>query len=328
MSRSSLFLLATLCCLTFSLWITSARASTQSFDEWLVGMRHKAVAAGIRPATVDAAFAGVTPLPRVLELDRKQPEGTMTFATYRKRIVSQDRINRGRQMMRQHASELAAVEKRFGVPPQYIVALWGIETGYGANTGGFNLIAALATLSWDGRRSSFFTGELMKALQILDEGHVTPARMKGSWAGAMGQNQFMPSSFLAFAVDGDGDGHKDIWGNYRDVFASSANYLARSGWKGDERWGREVRLPHGFSSSLVGLDVRKSVGEWARLGVKLPGGGALPPGSDMTGSIVLPDGMGGPAYLVYTNYRVVMKWNKSTYFATSVGLLADAIASH
>lgn len=319
---AAIFLLS---CLVF-LGAGKSFANTQPFGEWLSGMRARAISSGVRPATVDAAFTGVTPLPRVLELDRKQPEGTMTFNTYRKRVVSQARITQGREMMRRHASELAVAEKRFGVPAQYIVALWGVETSYGANTGGFDLIAALATLAWDGRRSSFFSDELIKALQILDEGHISRAKMKGSWAGAMGQNQFMPSSFHHFAVDGDGDGHKDIWTNYRDVFASTANYLSTSGWHGDERWGREVKLPHSFPSSLVGLDVRKPISEWTRRGVKLPGGGALPAAAGIEGSIILPGGVGGPAYIVYNNYRVIMKWNKSAYFATSVGLLADAIA--
>lgn len=316
-SLASVFTVAVAC---------QAFAAGGSFDVWLQDMRDKALQKGISSQTVNEALTDVQPIQRVLELDRKQPEGTMTFAKYKKRVINQARIDQGRERMRRYAKELAVVEEKYGVQPQYIVALWGLETSYGQYTGGFKVIDALATLAWDGRRSSFFTKELINALKILDEGHIDLANMKGSWAGAMGQNQFMPSSFHTFAVDGDNDGQKDIWTNVRDVFASSANYLSRSGWKGDERWGREIHLPAGFSKNLTGLDTKKTLQEWKNLGIKLPNGTSIPVADGMKASIVTPDGLGGPAFLVYDNYRTIMKWNRSTYFATSVGLLANAIA--
>ncbi len=307
----------------------SAYSSQQSFQGWLDDTRQEALRKGISPQIVNEALhSGLSPIQRIIELDRKQPEGKITFATYRERIVNAQRIAKGRQMMREHEALLNEVGAKYGVQPQYIVALWGIETNFGSNTGGFDVINALATLAYDGRRRQFFTDELMNALKILDQGHIKYSDMKGSWAGAMGQSQFMPSSFLAYAQDYDGDSHKDIWNTRADVFASAANYLSRSGWKGDERWGRLVELPSSFSRDLEGLDVKKSLAEWQRLGVRRANGKDLPIVEGMTASVVQPDGKGNSAYLVYNNYRVTMKWNKSTYFATSVGLLADAIAAY
>ncbi len=303
----------------------SAQAASQSFDAWLKGFRAEAARAGVSQATINEALTGIKPIQRVIELDRKQPEGRKTFVQYREMIVNSTRINRGRQMMQRHASQLADVERKFGVAPQYIVALWGIETNYGSNTGGFKVIPALATLAWDGRRGEFFKKELINALKIIDEGHISAANMKGSWAGAMGQSQFMPSSFNAYAVDGNGDGKRDIWNTKKDVFASAANYLKQNGWTEGERWGRRVSLPSGFSENMVGVKVKKSIADWQRLGVRLPNGGNLPTGT-MRASVVAPDGVAGESFLVYTNYDVIMDWNRSTYFATSVGLLADALA--
>lgn len=300
--------------------------AAEPFEQWLAGVKRDAAAQGISQQTIQAALSGVQPIERVIELDRKQPEGTMTFAKYRKRVISDARVRKGRILLKEHAAALNAASERFGVPPQYIVALWGIETSYGGYTGGFKVVDALATLAHDGRRSEFFRKELMNALKILEAGHIHPRDMKGSWAGAMGQNQFMPSSFHAFAVDGNGDGRRDIWTSLPDVFASTANYLSKSGWREDERWGRAVKLPAGFSKTLISRDIKKSLAEWQRLGVRLPNGAGLPQVADMKASIVTPDGIGGPAYLAYNNYDVIMKWNRSTYFATSVGLLADLIA--
>jgi membrane-bound lytic murein transglycosylase B len=294
------------------------------FAEWVRALKVEAQSRGIDSALLERAFENVEPLPRVLELDRKQPEFTMSFEEYASRIVSPARVESGRQKMAQHRETLESVSAQYGVPSRYLVALWGIETQYGKQTGGFNVIESLATLAFDGRRSRYFREELLNALQIVQEGHIPLAEMKGSWAGAMGQCQFMPSSFLSYAVDADGDGRKDIWNTEADVFASAANYLARSGWRREERWGRPVRLPKEFDGGMAEITKTKSLDRWTAMGVRRANGGILPAGS-MEGAIVLPDGNGGPAYLVYDNFRVIMKWNRSTYFATSVGLLADAL---
>lgn len=295
-------------------------------DEWIAEFKKDAQSKGISKEVVDRALEGFKPSERIIELDRKQPEGTMTFAQYQNRVISDARIQQGRRMYEQHKDLLEKTAKKYGVPAQYIVALWGIETSYGNNTGGFNVPHALATLAYDGRRSSFFRGELINALKIIDAGHINNNEMKGSWAGAMGQNQFMPSSFHAYAVDGNDDGKRDIWTSLPDVFASTANYLSKSGWKGDQRWGRRVALPKDFRQDKVGLNIQKNLAQWRALGVTLPNGQPIPTHDTIMASLVMPDGEGGPVYLVYNNYRVIMKWNKSTYFATSVGLLADKIA--
>ena len=314
-----------LVCLFITLVLQSVPAQANpGFDHWVAGLKAEATVHGISSSLFDEAFRDVEPIPRVLELDRNQPESTMTFAEYQEHIVSTTRIERGRQMMAQYRELLQEVGAFYGVPPRFIVALWGIETNYGSNTGGFNTIAALATLAYDGRRSSYFRKELLNALEILEEGHSSALRMKGSWAGAMGQSQFMPSSFLRFAVDYDGDGRKDIWATQADVFASAANYLSRSGWREGENWGRPAKLPPGFNTRYATLKIRKPLQIWHQHGVRRANGRNLPQ-VNMKGSIVLPDGTKDPAYLVYDNFRVILKWNRSTYFATSVGLLADAI---
>jgi len=318
-----------LLCLTVLIVFTpmAGEANTVSFERWLQDFKAEARSKGISESLLQQAFQGVEPQERIIELDRKQPEGTLTFAEYKDRVITPARINQGRRLYRQHRQLLERISEQYGVQPQYIVALWGIETSYGNFTGGFNVVEALATLAYDGRRSEFFREELLEALKILQQGHITPAEMKGSWAGAMGQNQFMPSSFHSFAVDGNSDGRRDIWGALPDVFASTANYLSTSGWKGDERWGRPVKLPANFPPSLLGRDNKKSILEWKSRGVTKPNGAPLPHVPGMRAAIVAPDGVGGPAYIVYSNYDVIMKWNRSLYFATSVGTLADLIAA-
>lgn len=294
------------------------------FDQWLAGVRAEALARGIKAATLDSALAGIKPIPRVIELDRKQPEFTLTFRQYMERMVPDARVEKGRQKFHEHRALLDAVGAKYGVQPRFIVAFWGIETDFGRVTGGFPVIEALATLAYDGRRSAYFRKELLFALEIVDAGHIPAKGMVGSWAGAMGQTQFMPSSFRAFAVDHDGDGRIDLWNNVGDVFASAANYLARSGWKGDQTWGRPVRLPPGFDAKLVGTATSKTLGEWQRLGVRRLDGGDLPK-RDLKASVVLAEGPSGPAFLVYSNYQTILKWNRSVFFAVAVGYLADRI---
>jgi membrane-bound lytic murein transglycosylase B len=250
----------------------------------------------------------------------------MTFAEYLKIVAPPSRVQRGRSLLAQHKALLDEVSATYGVPASVIVALWGVESDYGRRTGGFSVIGALATLAYDGRRGAYFRRELLDALQILNEGHITPALMTGSWAGAMGQSQFMPSSFLSRAVDHDGDGRRDIWTTYADVFASAANYLKRAGWRQGQRWGRRITLPADFDAALIDLNVAKSLGAWQTLGVRNAKGQALPKVS-LDASLVAPDGPDGPTFLVYHNFRVLLTWNRSTYFGTAVGLLSDQIGA-
>ena len=300
-------------------------AQPLAFDAWLEGVRREAAAAGISETTIEAALTGLAPIERVLELDRRQPEFTRTFWAYLDRAVTAQRIERGRGLLAQHRGLLEQVRRRYNVQPRYLVAFWGLESDFGKNTGGFPVIAALATLAYDARRGAFFRAQLLDALRILDRGHVDPARMQGSWAGAMGQLQFIPSTFMTYAVDFDGDGRRDIWTDLPDVFASAANFLAGIGWRGDELWGREVRLPAGFDWELASLKVRKPIADWQRLGVRRADGSALPR-ADISGAIVLPAGHQGPAFLVYGNFDKILTWNRSLLYAIAVGYLSDRLA--
>jgi len=300
-------------------------ADPPDFGEWMAGLRQEALAAGISAATLDAALFGVEPIPRVIELDRSQPELTWTLEKYMGRIVSDERVEKGRARLAENRAQLERAGDRFGVPARFLAAFWGIETNYGQTSGGFSVIQAVATLAYDGRRSAFFRKELLLALRIIEDGHVTADRMTGSWAGAMGQVQFMPSTFVGYAVDGDGDGKIDIWGSKEDAFASAANYLSRMGWDRDGTWGRPVRIPEGLSPGLFGLEVKKPLGEWQALGVRRLDGSDLPPRPELPASLIQPDGAGTPAYLVYDNFRTIMKWNRSQFFGIAVGTLADRI---
>lgn len=297
-----------------------------TFEEWVAGFRAEAAAAGISEATLEAAFRDVEPLPEVIERDRRQVESRMDFVTYRKRVLSDDRVAQGRRLMAEHRDLLERIGRDFGVQPRFIVALWGIESTFGAYKGTFPVVDALATLAWDGRRASFFKGELMHTLEILDAGDIEVDRMKGSWAGAMGQSQFMPSSFVRFAVDYDGDGRRDIWSSTPDVLASIANYLAKAGWTDRYTWGREVVAPPSLGSELVGLEVKKQLDGWQELGVRRKNGDPLP-AVPIDASLVWMDDRSGPAFLVYKNFRVLMAWNRSTYFAATVGELADRLGT-
>jgi peptidoglycan lytic transglycosylase B len=312
-----------LCLVSLGVMAAPARAAEIEFSEWLDGMRQEALATGISAPTVELALGTLEPIPRVIELDRRQPETTQTYQQYLDRVVN-PRRRHAREQLVANRPLLTEIGKRYGVQPRFIVALWGIESSFGQGSGKFPVVGALATLAYDGRRSAFFRRELMNALKIIDEDHFDPQDMLGSWAGAMGQSQFMPSSFLLYAVSYDGDSRRDIWHSRPDVFASIANYLSQSGWHGDESWGRAVRLPAGFDPGLVGLAVRKSTRDWQKLGVRRRDGGALPP-RDLAASVLRPGGEEGPALLVYDNFRVLMKWNSSSYFASAVGFLADSM---
>ena len=251
------------CICVFSTAVFPSFASTiPSFEAWQAELRTEALSKGISPDVFDTAFVGLQPIKRVIELDRSQPEFTMTLDTYLSKVVSNTRVKNARQKLTEHKKVLDEVSKKFGVQSRFIVALWGIETNFGQHTGGFPVIAALATLAHDGRRSSYFRGELLNALQIIEEGHITSKNMKGSWAGAMGQSQFMPSSFLSYAYDYNGDGRRDIWTTRNDVFASIANYLSSVGWRDDITWGREVIVPSTLNAK--NLSEKKTVKRMAK----------------------------------------------------------------
>lgn len=295
-------------------------AHGERFDAFLARIRRRARARGIRDATLARALDDLQPLERVIALDRRQPERRLTFADYRRRILTPTRIARGREMLRRHRALLARTERRYGVPAAVLVALWGIESAYGRITGDWPVVAALATLAWEGRRRDLFARELLAALTILDRDEVPLARLTGSWAGAMGQPQFLPSTYLRHAVDADGDGRRDIWTSLPDVFASMANFLRASGWRPGWRWGREVAPVPAAARHHAGLEHRLPLARWHRLGLRRVDGGPLP-AAPIEASLVLPDGPPAPAFLAYDNFRALMNWNRSTYFAASVGLL-------
>jgi len=307
-----------------------ASANAQSFDSWLADLRKEALGKGISEVTLNAALTGIEPIPRVIELDRKQPEFTLTFAEYLDRVVPATRKERARNRFETHRDLLEKIGEKYGVQPRFIVALWGIETDFGRVMGSFKVIPALASLAYDGRRSEFFRKELFYALQIIDEGHISADAMMGSWAGAMGQSQFMPSSFVRYAQDHNADGRRDIWTTQGDVFASAANYLKQVGWRNDITWGRQVQLPaSGVASAANAMALHdaktwKGLNDWAGLGVKKADGSPLP-GRNIQARLVLPDGKDGPAYLVYKNFEAILKWNRSNYFAIAVGTLSDAM---
>jgi membrane-bound lytic murein transglycosylase B len=300
-------------------------AANPSFADWLQGLRQEAGGRGISQQTLDQALGGIEPDQKVLDLDRSQPEFTLTFAQYAEKTVTPQRIAQGQKLLEENRALLDKIGAAYGVAPPFIVALWGIESDYGRFTGGYSVISSLATLAYDSSRQEMFRDELIDALTILQQKNITPDAMTGSWAGAMGQCQFMPSSYLKYAVDYTGDGRRDIWTDEADVFASIANYLATNHWRPGQTWGRKVRLPPGLPESLIGWKNDRPMREWQSLGLRNPDGSALPD-SDEPMALVAPDGPSGPAWLTYANYKVIMKWNRSTYFATSVGLLADGIS--
>ena len=311
--------------LLLALWAALPAHGQGNFDSWLADFRQHAAAQGISPATLDAALTGLTPVARVIELDGRQPEFLSTFADYMGKRVTPGRVARGQALMQEHAALLDAVERRYGVPKQVLVAFWGLETNFGANLGTLNIPASLATLAWDGRRSAFFRSQLLDALRIIDAGHVAAIDMNGSWAGAMGHMQFMPSTFRAYAIDGDGDARIDLWQSLPDAMHSAANYLRRAGWRAGEPVAIEVRLPDGFDWRQARVAHRLPVADWAARGVQTLDGSALP-GVAGRAAIVLPQGWQGPAFMVFDNFDVVMDWNRSQNYALSVAQLSHQLA--
>ena len=294
------------------------------FDPWLNDLRAEAAKRGVSDATLVRALDGVKPIARVIELDRRQPEFTLTLSSYFKKAISDQRIAKGREMLKRHAKLLAQVEARFGVQARFLVAFWGLESNFGQYTGTFPVIGALVTLAHDRRRATFFREQLLSALELIDAGNFPPT-VRGSWAGAMGNHQFIPTTYKGYALDFDGDGKRDLWDSLPDIFASAANYLSRSGWERDKTWGREVKLPAGFDIALTGMNVRKPLKQWGDLGVRRANGKPLP-NVDIEASILVPAGYRGPAFLVYKNYRTILVWNRSHLYALAVGHLADRLA--
>lgn len=298
-----------------------------AFERFLDGVAEEARRGGVSPATLQTAFAGLQPNARVLELDKRQPEFTLTWDQYRDRVLPPQRLANGRQQFQQNRLLLEAIAGQYRVAPGLPVAIWGLETNFGGNTGGFGTIESLATLAYEGRRAEFFRRELMAALRILHAGHVPFSHMRGSWAGAMGQPQFMPTSFERFAVDFDGDGHRNIWDSRADALASIASYLARNGagWRWGEPWAREVVLPAGFDLEITGREKRRPMQEWLDLGVRAADGQPLPA---LEAAILPPDGPASTqVFAVFANFNAIRRYNPSNFYALAVGLLADAVSA-
>jgi len=290
---------------------------------WLKDFHKEAIAAGISRQTLDEAFSGLTPIAKVISLDRNQPEFKLTLDDYLDRVVSATRIEKGRKLLRENRVLLEEIHRQYGVQPRFLVALWGIETDFGRITGDFPVISALATLVYDGRRRDFFKHECLAALRLADDGVLQLAQMKGSWAGAMGELQFLPSVFARYAVDYNDNGSIDVWQERGDIFASGANYLRASGWRQDQGWGMEVALPSDMDQEMLGLAKIKDINDWQDLGVRRVDGRPLPPNT-APASIILPDGTTGRSFLAFPNYQVLLIWNRSHYYAIGVGLLADS----
>ncbi|MES2713165.1 MAG: lytic murein transglycosylase [Pseudomonadota bacterium] len=297
-----------------------------AFERFLEGLRADARRAGVREATLTRALGQIRPLQRVIELDRRQAETVLSWEEYRDRIVSPTRVQAGQRHYAENRDLLQRIGARYRVSPRVVVAIWGMETNYGGNTGGFGVVESLATLAWEGRRASYFRGELISALRILDAGHVTPERMRGSWAGAMGQPQFMPSNFERLAVDFDGDGRRDIWDSRADALGSIANYFAHFGWREGEDWAIAARPPGGFDPGSADPAARRSLRDWSRAGWRRADGGALPQ-TDAEAGIVVPNrSSSGEVYLGLNNFRVIRRYNPPVNYALAVGLLSERVA--
>jgi membrane-bound lytic murein transglycosylase B len=315
-----------------------ARAASPEFETFLDSVRADALAQGISAATLDRALTGIEPIERIIQRDRSQAEFTLTLETYMSRVVTPQNIERGRTLAQRHRELLSRVAAAYHVQPRFILAIWGMETRFGAVETSTPVIPALATLAFDNRRPAYFRGQLIAALKMVDKGYIDLATMTGSWAGAMGQVQFMPDSYLNFAVDFDGDGHRDIWHSTADVFASIANYLAANGWSDELTWGRRVRIPRGLSDRLADLrdpDAKgcraarelttpKTLPEWESLGVRRADGGQLPARA-IPAQLVTLDGAGGQSFAVYKNYKSILAYNCAHLYAITVGTLADRI---
>ena len=323
--------------LIFSISSSAISADKPNFETYVENIKAEAIDKGFEPSFVDEHLSNLTYLRRAVKADKNQPEFKETLDTYLPKRVPEWKVERARAAYKENLPLLTEISKKFGVQPRFIVSLWALETNFGRIQGKMPILDSIATLSYEGRRETFFKKQLFASLKILEEGHIAKDKFVGSWAGAMGQCQFMPTSFLAYAADGDGDGKKDIWNNRADVFASIANYLREEGWSDKGTWGRQVKLPEGFDKTLVmpkgkgrsnwfknWKKVGRPMSEWSELGIKRMDGRSLPL-VDIKGVLITPDDANGRVYLAYDNYKSLMHWNFSYYFVTSVGYLADRI---
>ncbi|CAG8868412.1 Tn3 family transposase TnXax1 [Pseudomonas fluorescens] len=300
----------------------------QTFAQWQDDFRQQALQAGINASLFDRAFQGVTPDMDVIKADRSQPEFTRPVWEYLDGALSPLRVRQGKALLEENAELLTRIEQRYGVDRQVLVSVWGMESNYGKFQGNKSVIRSLATLAYEGRRPTFAHDQLLAALKILQNGDIQPEAMRGSWAGAMGQTQFIPTTYDTHAVDFDGDGRRDIWNSTADALASTAHYLQSSGWNKNEPWGFEVQLAPDFDFFLADGVQRKTVNEWLQLGLKMPTGTRLPDGSgQLSAALLLPAGARGPAFLVLDNFRAILKYNNSSSYALAVSLLGDRFSN-
>lgn len=304
--------------------VQAVRLSQTGFERWVDGFRRRAIARGIRAQVFDRAFQGARFDPEIVEKDRNQSEFTKQIWDYLDTAVSDTRVKNGRAALRKHRRVLSEIEGRYGVEAEVVAAIWGLESAYGTFRGNEHVISALATLAYDGRRGRFFESQLIAALQILQSGDVSPRNMTGSWAGAMGHTQFIPTSYLAYAVDFRGDGKRDIWSDDpTDSLASTAAYLKAFGWTMGQPWGVEVRLPRNFDYSQTGERIKKSPATWAQMGVRAPDGSIVP--NHGRASILLPAGARGAAFMIFDNFHVIERYNTADAYVIGVGHLSDRI---
>jgi membrane-bound lytic murein transglycosylase B len=308
-------------------WAPGRASAAQSFAAWVEGFWPTARAAGVTRGTYDRAFKGLTPDPKVIEAANFQPEYVKPIGEYIDRVVSDKRISAGKQKLEENKVLLDVLEKRYGVDRTIIVAIWGVESNYGTQPGDMNVIRSLATLAYSGTKAAFARQQLIVALKILQRGDISVEAMNGSWAGAMGLTQFIPTTYQAFAVDYDGDGKRDIWADVPDALASTASYLKRSNWQAGQTWGYEVTLPKGFNPKKVSEKTLKSLGDWQRLGIARIGGEAFPRPGDRA-SLFAPAGTDGPAFLLLNNFRSILHYNVSNSYALGVGHLADRLKGY
>lgn len=332
--------LSSLTSVILAMCLSSISFAQPPFETWLAAVHQEAQQRGISKSILDTALKNLRPDPRVIGFDRHQPEFTQTFEQYLTARVSKERVEKGKRLLSENKTALDRIGDHYGVDPRYLISFWGLESSFGKNQGTYQVVRSLATLAYDPRRSAFFRAELFNALQILDEGHIEPARMLGGWAGAMGQNQFLPSSFLNYAQDFAGDGHKDIWNDPVDVWASIANYLNKNGWQENQHWGMKVQLPPGFTRKFTDLKPEKTpdgcralrshsrkmeLTIWQQMGVRSEQGGELPQ-TDIPAALIIPESSQDFTYMVFPNFRTILSYNCANKYAVSVGMMVDLIA--